>query len=213
MILWGNPTFDGYTALHMAAANGDVDTCRALVENLDGGDPFAENDFGETPLHIAASTEDKGGIAVIEFLMRWVEQNRRGDRKFYEAIKRRKYFILGHTTFVYNLTTLWTYAGTYPRLEHSLTERDNGDGRLIRDRAGEIKPFGFEFLHGKNHVNGGKTANRLAKDKKNMDLVEKFFDWREKDVDHDDLEPPTKLSYICCSPKRAKRLLAAMMDF
>ena len=50
-----------------------------------------------------------------------------------------------HTTFAYNLTTLWTYAGTYPRLEHSLTERDNGDGRLIRDRAGEIKPFGFEF--------------------------------------------------------------------
>ena len=94
-----------------------------------------------------------------------------------------------------------------------MTERDNGDGRLIRDRAGEIKPFGFEFLHGKNHVNGGKTANRLAKDKQNMDLVEKFFDWREKDVDHDDLEPPTKLSYICCSPKRAKRLLAAMMDF
>lgn len=91
MILWGNPTFDGYTALHMAAANGDVDTFRVLVENLeDNEDPFVENDFGETPLHIAASTEDKGGLTVIEFLMQWVEKNRRGDRKFYDAIKRRK---------------------------------------------------------------------------------------------------------------------------
>ena len=106
MILWGNPTFDGYTALHMAAVNGDVDVFRLLVENLDNGDPFVENDFGETPLHLAASTRHKGGIHVIEFLMQWVKNNRRGDRKFYEAIKRRKYFILGHTTFVYNLTTL-----------------------------------------------------------------------------------------------------------
>ena len=105
------------------------------------------------------------------------------------------------------------FAGTYPRLEHSLTERDNGDGRLIRDRAGEIKPFGFEFLHGASHVNGGKTANRLAKDRQNMEIVQVFHDWREKDVDHDDLEPPTMLSYICCSPKRGKRLLAAAMDF
>ena len=90
MILWGNPTFDGYTALHMAAVNGDVDVFRLLVENLDNGDPFVENDFGETPLHLAASTRHKGGIHVIEFLMQWVKNNRRGDRKFYEAIKRRK---------------------------------------------------------------------------------------------------------------------------
>ena len=62
MILWGNPTFDGYTALHMAAVNGDVETFRALVENLDNGDPFVENDFGETPFAYCRIDGDKGGI-------------------------------------------------------------------------------------------------------------------------------------------------------
>ena len=191
MICWNNPTFDGYTALHMAAANGDADTFGILLNYLDGRDPFVENDFGETPLHIAAQTADKGAKNVVERIMQWVEKNQTGDRKYYNAIKRR----------------------TYPRLEYSHTERDDGDGRLIRDDAGEIKPFGFEHLHGTNHVNGGKTANAIAKEEFNFDMVNQFHDWRELDVDHEDLKDVRTTGWICCSPKRSKRLIAAAFDF
>jgi len=191
MICWNNPTFDGYTALHMAAANGDADTFSILLKYIDGGDPFVENDFGETPLHVAAYTQDKGAKGVVECMMQWVQKHQSGDKKYYNAIKRR----------------------THPRLENSLTERDDGDGRLIRCKNGEIKPFGFEYLHGSNHVNGGKTANGIAKEEFNFEIVNLFHDWREQDADHEDLKDKGIVSYICCSPKRAKRLMAAAFDF
>ena len=90
-------------------------------------------------------TKEKGREAVIDLLMAFVKakESEQDPRAYFHAIKRR----------------------TFPRLEHSKHEKDNGDGRLIEDLAGDVKPLGSAFID--RNVNGGKTANGIAKHEKN----------------------------------------------
>ena len=49
-----NPgNLDGNTPLHMAALNGHLDICEAILENIDEKNP--RNHFGGTPFHSAAA--------------------------------------------------------------------------------------------------------------------------------------------------------------
>ena len=46
-------SFNGYTALHIAAMFGRLDVCKFIMENIDDKSPRCNG--GSTPLHVAAS--------------------------------------------------------------------------------------------------------------------------------------------------------------
>ena len=189
-VTWNNPAFDGYTALHISAVNGSHDTMRVLLNYAK--DAFVENDFGETPLHLAAMTKEDGNTGVIQLLLDFAEAAEDGEGKklFHGLIKRR----------------------TLPRLDDSLQEKDNGDGRLIKDSKGETKPFGMQFLH--QNINGGKTANGIAKEVGNFNVVALLNQYRLKDpgIDEDDIDKIVTRHW-CCSNKNFERVKRAACDF
>jgi hypothetical protein len=190
LVTWNNPNCDGYTPLHIAAANGDDATMKVLIKYVD--DPFIDNDFGETPLHLAAMTKEKGRAAVIDLLMTFVKakESEQDPRAYFHAIKRR----------------------TFPRLDHSKHEKDNGDGRLIKDLAGDVKPLGSAFIN--QNINGGKTANGIAKHEKNFEVVRQFNMYRMQDTDFREEEIGNEVAkHIFCSAKQRAKLFNAACDF
>ena len=84
--------------------------------------------------------------------------------------------------------------------------------RLIKDSKGETKPFGMQFLH--QNINGGKTANGIAKEVGNFNVVALLNQYRLKDpgIDEDDIDKIVTRHW-CCSNKNFERVKRAACDF